>query len=411
MNVLHTSDWHLGASLYGRKRYDEFDSFLNWLLQKIKETKTDLLIVSGDIFDKSVPSNRAQELYYRFLVKVAAQGCRHVVIVAGNHDSPTFLDAPRGLLGALNVYVIGSAKENPADEVLTLLDSKGKVESIICAVPYLRDRDLRKVEAGESSQDKEEKLIEGICHHYQVVCDKALKIQTELDTSVPILATGHLFTTGAKTVEGDGVRELYVGSLARVTGGAFPKCIDYLALGHLHVPQKVGEDRSMRYSGSPYPIGFGEAKQEKIVISVQFMDGETIIKSISVPRFQELEQISGDWDSIYQRIAQLKNELSDAWLEIIYNGEEMIPDLADRLDACLSDSQMELLRVKNKRVIEQIMNRSHNCETLDDLEVSDVFERCLESHELPEHQRQQLIDVFNEAVLLVQQDHSTGDEL
>ena len=85
MKILHTSDWHLGRSLYGRKRYEEFTAFLDWLTQTIEDEKVDALLVAGDVFDTSTPSNRAQELYYRFLCRVAASCCRHVVVVAGNH--------------------------------------------------------------------------------------------------------------------------------------------------------------------------------------------------------------------------------------------------------------------------------------------------------------------------------------
>ena len=108
MKILHTSDWHLGRSLYGRKRYEEFSSFLDWLAQTIEEEKVDALLVAGDVFDNSTPSNRAQELYYRFLCRVAASCCRHVVVIAGNHDSPSFLNVPKELLRALNVYVVGA---------------------------------------------------------------------------------------------------------------------------------------------------------------------------------------------------------------------------------------------------------------------------------------------------------------
>ena len=98
MRLLHTSDWHLGRSLYGRRRHEEFAAFLDWLLATLAAQRIDALLVAGDVFDTGTPGTRAQELYYRFLARVAASGCRHVVIIAGNHDSPTFLDAPRGLL-------------------------------------------------------------------------------------------------------------------------------------------------------------------------------------------------------------------------------------------------------------------------------------------------------------------------
>jgi DNA repair protein SbcD/Mre11 len=109
MKLLRTSDWHLGRALYGRKRYDEYGAFLNWLAELIESRDIDALLVAGDVFDSSTPSNRAQELYYRFLCRVAASPRRHVVVTAGNHDSPSFLDAPRELLKFLNIHVMGCA--------------------------------------------------------------------------------------------------------------------------------------------------------------------------------------------------------------------------------------------------------------------------------------------------------------
>lgn len=161
MKILHTSDWHLGRALYGKKRYEEFEGFLSWLAETIRQNKIETLLVAGDVFDTGAPSNSAQELYYRFLCQVAGSQCRHVVVTGGNHDSPSFLNAPKELLKALDVHVVGNATESLEDEVLTLRDKEGEPELIVCAVPYLRDRDIRVVEAGESVDDKERKLVEG----------------------------------------------------------------------------------------------------------------------------------------------------------------------------------------------------------------------------------------------------------
>ena len=165
MNILHTSDWHLGRTLYGRKRYDEFEAFLAWLVETIHQRAVDVLLIAGDVFDTSLPSNRAQELYYQFLCQVAASSCRHVVVIAGNHDSPSFLNAPKSLLRVLDVHVVGAVTDHLEDEVLLLNDEDGRPELIVCAVPYLRDRDIRVAEAGESIEDKERKLIDGIREH------------------------------------------------------------------------------------------------------------------------------------------------------------------------------------------------------------------------------------------------------
>ena len=404
MRVLHTSDWHIGRTLYGKKRYEEFEAFLTWLAETIQQNEIDALLVAGDVFDTSAPSNRAQELYYRFLCGVAASSCRHVVVVAGNHDSPSFLNAPKELLKALDIHVVGSSTESPEDEVLVLRNEQDVPELIVCAVPYLRDRDIRVAEAGESVEDKERKLIEGIRTHYAAVAALAEQKREELGVDIPIVGTGHLFTAGGQTVDGDGVRELYVGSLAHVTAGIFPACFNYLALGHLHVPQKVNGSETIRYSGSPLPMGFGEAKQQKSVCQVEFHSTAASVQLIDVPVFQKLERVKGDWDGISSRILELTATDTQGWLEVIYDGTEVIGDLRERLEAAISGTQMEILRIKNNRIIDRVLGQIHEEETLDDLNVDDVFERCLAVHEVPEDQRPELLRAYQETVSSLYED-------
>ncbi len=404
LKLLHTSDWHIGRTLYSRKRYEEFEAFLTWLAETIQQNEIDALLVAGDVFDTSAPSNRAQELYYRFLCRVAASSCRHVVVVAGNHDSPSFLNAPKELLKALDVHVVGSSTESPEDEVLVLRNEQDVPELIVCAVPYLRDRDIRVAEAGESVEDKERKLIDGIRTHYAVVAALAEQKREELGVDIPIVGTGHLFTAGGQTVDGDGVRELYVGSLAHVTAGVFPACFNYLALGHLHVPQKVNGSDTIRYSGSPLPMGFGEAKQQKSVCQIEFNSTAASVQLIDVPVFQKLERVKGDWDSISSRILELSATGSPGWLEVIYDGIEVIGDLRERLEAAISGTQMEILRIKNNRIIDRVLGQIHGEETLDDLNVNDVFERCLAVHDVPEEQRPELLRAYQETVSSLYED-------
>jgi len=214
MKILHTSDWHIGRALHNRKRYDEYEVFLNWLAGLIETENIDVLLVSGDVFDNSTPGSHAQQIYYRFLCRVAGSASRQVIIIAGNHDSPSFLNAPRDLLKFLNIHVIGCASEDPDDELIVLSGPDGEPRLIVCAIPYLRDRDIRTSDAGESIEDKERKIIAGIRNHYRLVCDAAEKKRESLGKPVPIVAMGHLFAAGGQTVDGDGVRELYIGSLA-----------------------------------------------------------------------------------------------------------------------------------------------------------------------------------------------------
>ena len=486
LKILHTSDWHLGRRLYGRLRYDEFESFLQWLEDTISAQQVDILIVAGDIFDTMTPSNKAQALYYEFLGRVSRSCCQHVVIVAGNHDSPTFLDAPSNVLKFLNVHVIGTACDDLEDEVLVLGDDDNNPHCIIAAVPYLRDRDVRSSSAGESADSKDANVIKGIGAHYNEVASIAKGKQAELikihQRHIPIIATGHLFAAGGKTTDDDGVRDLYVGSLGQISADMFDKGFDYVALGHLHVPQRVGGLESIRYSGSPIAMGFGEARQQKQVLLIQFgatesFDNDSLrpnaipqlastdtsvktatietsaekaikkapvqagfiddlfgfdapaanhemattaiqedtdnqqehdhkskpnndsdqmqVTSLPVPTFQQLAQISGDLTMIANTIKALILTES-IWLEIVYTGDEIVSDLREQVQGMVEDLPCEVLKIKNTRTYNKILNQQQTSETLQDLNEMEVFERCLTINDVADSQKDSLRDAYGQ---------------
>jgi exonuclease SbcD len=398
MKLLHTSDWHLGRSLYNKKRYEESDAFLGWLTEFITNEKIDALLVAGDIFDTTTPSNRAQELYYRFLGQIAHTGCRHVVITGGNHDSSTFLEAPKNILSSLDIHVVGAKSEFTKDEVILLNKRDGLPEAIICAVPFLRDRDVRIAEAGESPDDKTKKLLQGIAYHYKEVADLAQKFQN-VDNPVPIIGMGHLFTRNARTSEGDGVRELYIGTIAHVDGDSISEGFDYMALGHLHLAQTVGNSEKIRYSGSPIPMGFAEADHTKKVVVVNFENQTSTITEHSVPVFQQLLRISGDLDTVSGRINELKEEGSDAWLEIEITVQTSAINITSHFDDLLKGSDLEILRIKNKTIVDRALTPLTENESLETLDDSAVFIRCLDAFEIKEEERPILLETYKEALL------------
>lgn len=411
MKILHTSDWHLGRSLYGKKRYAEFESFLNWLTETIKHEQADILVIAGDVFDTTTPSNRAQELYYQFLCQIATTtSCQHVVIIAGNHDSPTLLNAPKQLLRQLKIHVVGSISDNPTDEVLLLKDNAGNELAFICAVPYLRDRDIREVEDGESVEDKYKKIISGIRNHYALVCDIAKDQRQQLAKDIPIIGMGHLFTAGGKTESDDGVRELYVGALARVGYTDFPAELDYLALGHLHVPQVVGGQEHIRYSGSPIAMGFGEAIQQKVVLSVNFNNTTPQISAINVPKFQQLSRIQGDINSLEAQIKQMLQQKLSIWLEVSYTGQELVANLNERLHSLVQGSEVLLLRIFDRPMIARLTARDTTfAENIQDLTPEQVFQRCLDSSDTPELQQAGLLNSFHQILSEFYEQDSKAD--
>ena len=494
LTLLHTSDWHLGRRLYGKPRYDEFKQFLDWQLQTLREQKVDVLLIAGDIFDTTAPSNQAQNLYYDFLSQVCHTECRHVIIVAGNHDSVSFLEAPKQLLKAFNIHIIGSMTDTLTDEVITLLDKAGQPELIVMAVPYLRDRDVRTVGHGERLDDKERKLAQGIKAHYAQIADIAIAQQAQLHAkykrSIPIVATGHLFTVGGQTMEGDGVRDLYVGSLGSIGAEIFHPQIDYVALGHLHIPQAVGGQPHIRYAGSPIAMGFGESRQQKQVHLLRFdakpdllsqplqtltiqkkplvsaptpvkkrksvshasmdlfadealpessmleainteaainaeadaqashkaqydtpsyplsgqpyniakLSDTTLLQSLPVPVFQSIQTLKGDWQTIKTRLHSLKKSQQSVWLEVVYDGQEVVGDLSEKIAELVKDSRLEVLRIKNQQKRDQVMQSQRMDESLEELNPTQVFERCLIAHQVLEEQKPILWSRYTEVI-------------
>jgi len=509
-------------------RYSEFEAFLSWLEETISTQKVDVLIVAGDIFDTMTPSNRAQALYYEFLGKVSNSCCQHIIIVAGNHDSPTFLDAPSQVLKFLNVHVIGTACDDVHDEVLLLNNAQGVPNCIIAAVPYLRDRDVRSSGAGESMDSKDASVINGICAHYDAVAAIAKSHQQTIvkthNRHIPIIATGHLFASGGSTTADDGVRDLYIGNLGKISAEMFDECFDYVALGHLHVPQRVGGREHIRYSGSPIAMGFGEAKQQKQALLIQFgaalddinnkshhegineapasnltsdmaqlsntsakpeisvkktptkkaasqtdfiddlfgfdeartdesissgktnnsaqedidieaekatqidkaqsvvgtpesmpalssalaaqllhhdIERQMQVLSLPIPKFQKLAQISGDLQTIQQTIDSTIRALAPSelvWLELIYTGDDIVSDLREQIQVMVDGLPCEVLKIKNPRTYNKVLNQEAASETLQDLNEMQVFERCLSANEVTDAQKLTLRDAYAQII-------------
>ncbi|HWQ67073.1 MAG TPA: exonuclease SbcCD subunit D C-terminal domain-containing protein [Methanospirillum sp.] len=399
MRILHTSDWHLGTTLCGRRRYDEAESFLDWLADCIRREGVQTLIVAGDVFDTTTPSNRALEIYYRFLGRISRSGCRHVVITAGNHDSPSLLAAPRELLSALDIHVVGGITENPAHEVFMLRAESGEPELILCAIPFLRDKDILCADAAETIDEKNVKLLQGIRTHYQDVCTIAQERQNQHTGTgkIPIIATGHLFAAGGTTREGDGVRELTIGSLVQVGADTFPDCIDYLALGHLHQPQLVSGSHTRRYCGSPLTMGFQEEKKEKQVLLVDITkDGHVQVEGRMVPATRRLMRVSGDAATIGLHLAELKLSGGRIWVEVHIEDPRIIPGLREQLHKEVEESNIEILRIKNTQAGPLALRGANEEETLEDLNPIEVFTRCLDSGEEPPETRDDLMAAYKE---------------
>lgn len=396
MKILHTSDWHLGRMLYSKKeRQNEHSAFLNWLLTTIKENAIDVLLIAGDVFDTASPSSSSQKMYYDFLVQVRNSECKNVVVVGGNHDSPSFLNAPRDILAALNVSVIGNATENIEDEIISIEDGAKNPVMIVCAVPFLRERDISRFAEKENYADRSKRINESIKKHYETIAKLAEKRKKDSKKNLPIVAMGHLSVVGGKRNEDDGVRETYIGNVEAISSDIFPETFDYVALGHYHIPSVI--KNHIRYCGSPIPMGFGEAGQKKCVYIIDFKDEKTI-ETIEIPNFQRLESIVGDKEFIAERLTELRKENISVWVEIIYKGEAIFPDFSAWINEQTANTNIEVLKLQNRQYLNNVLTTDDTINSLEELNVFDVFDTLLAKSTLPEAQKNELKATYKEVV-------------
>ncbi|WP_448552880.1 exonuclease subunit SbcD [Thalassotalea montiporae] len=398
MKILHTSDWHLGQHFYGKSRANEHLQFLNWLLEQVTEHSVDAIILAGDIFDTSAPPSYARELYFNFIDKLNTLGCQ-LIALAGNHDSVAMLNESKQLLAALNTQVITTASADSDQQLVTIKNASGKALGVVCAIPFLRPRDLVTSQAGQSATDKQLQLQVAITEHYQTLYESANAYQ------LPVIMTGHLTTVGSKT--SDSVREIYIGTLEAFPANAFPKA-DYIALGHIHRPQKVAGNNTIRYSGSPIPLSFDEASHDKTVNLVSVNDQSTVVvEALTIPRFQPMAMLKTSVDELATSIEQLAQEYSEQittdlplWLDIEISAQGYLADLSGRVQELVKDLPIEVLLIRRSKQERQQILAEQRTVTLEELSVSDVFTARLAQEEWQtdeqEKQKERLTELFKQ---------------
>ncbi|HAS26585.1 exonuclease subunit SbcD [Vibrio splendidus] len=373
MKILHTSDWHLGQNFYNKSRKNEHERFLQWLLEQVSEHDIDAIIVAGDIFDTSTPPSYAREMYNKFVVDSNKIGCQ-LVLLGGNHDSVSVLKETQQLLKYMGADVIPNTNEDHATQVVELKGKNGDVEALVCAIPFIRPRDVLTSQAGVTGVERQKQLGDAIKQHYQSVYDAAVEKRAEFENSehMPIIATGHLTAMGVQ--QSDSVRDIYVGNLDGFAADGFPDA-DYIALGHIHRPQVVAKREYIRYCGSPIPLSFDELKSQKQVCVVEFIEGERTISQLPVPTFQPLAEIKGDLSEIESQLNQYIGLDSDqsVWLSIEVQAQDYLSDLQERMRALTEGLNVEVLQLRRARERRNQALEQESAETLSELSPMDVF--------------------------------------
>lgn len=402
--LLHTSDWHLGKELLGESTIEVSRAMLEWLLGVCKERAVDGLVVAGDVFDVSTPSNQAQKLYYGFLARVQRTGCRHVVITPGNHDSANFLRAPAEMLSQRGIIVSGP---DPESEAVVLCDAEGRPELGVAAVPFLRESDMRASVEEITEGERWALYGRGVAAHYSRV--RAALERKMGESPAPRIAAGHFFATGAAvTPDPDtGEAPVTVGTLGAVPVSVAGGDWDYVCLGHIHRPQKVGGD-AVRYCGSPYPLSFREVDNSSQVVLVTLRGhGEPPeIEPIPVPRFQPMVRLEGDADALRAALDRVSREQPGAWVEANYTGVSEQLELNEELGSLAGRLGVRLLAVRNQLAFRKALEATADAVSLHDFTPEQVFLQFLKDAHADEASTRRMLGTFREAAALVEADRA-----
>lgn len=306
MRILHTSDWHLGKRLFKLDRTEEHHLFLEWLVETIKTQKIDLLLIAGDIFDTPTPPHHSLEMFYNFLHRISSETTAEVLIIAGNHDSGQLLEAPAKILAPLRIKVWGKLSENPAEHWYKFKNLD------ICAIPFFRSYELLPQEEGDALEALEKYL-------------------TNKTDGPKLLMLHHL----AGMFEAAGSEQVISLSGVDSIPGPLLKSFDYVALGHIHKPQRIGEN--MYYSGSPLPLRFSETVKKSVVI-IEEEKGKLSSNILEIPRFRDLFIIKTSEADYKKDIEKLEltgtlKAMAEVQIKLDSPKVGLVDDIKERLDA------------------------------------------------------------------------------
>ncbi len=343
LTICHTSDWHLGHELNGHAREAEHDLFLQWLLDRLEEEAVDVLLVTGDVYDVANPPVSAMRRLFRFLnLATTRLAGLQVVVMGGNHDSAARIDLPAALLGEGRVHFIGALpRKNGGPDferlLLPLFGPSRDIAAWLAAVPFCRPGDL-------GSHD--------LASLYDAVAE-AGKAQAG---DLPMILTGHLHVAGGEVSELS-ERRIVIGGEEAQAATLFDSRAAYVALGHLHRPQAVAAETTVRYAGSPFPLSSAERdyRHSVAIVKVQGSGGPCEVELLRIPRPVEFLAVGpAPLDAALAAIEalQLDAELPpERWpfIEIAVEIDGPEPDLQSRILAATEPLPVRLVRIATIR--------------------------------------------------------------
>ena len=309
MKIVHTADWHIGKTLRGKQRSEEYREVLAELKLFLEKEQIDLLLVAGDIFDSFSPSAEAEDIVYNFFHDISFLGTRTVVI-AGNHDSGFRFEAIARLMALANVHMLGFYDAQLPERSRVIVPSRdGSQKADIIMLPFISERIFTRADDLTNRENEE------IAHNYSQELGRVLKNLTSRFQAGNInIVMAHLLMHGAKP--GGGERRLYLGDNYAVHPAEIPADIDYMGLGHIHLCQSIAAPCPLYYSGSPLQMDFGETEQNKGFLYLQAQpQKQNLPEFIPLTKGKQLREIKGTMEQI-NAIIESDKDLQDAYLKV-----------------------------------------------------------------------------------------------
>ena len=380
MRILHTADWHVGRRLGRHDRMPEHRAALDEVAEIADAEAVDLVVVSGDVFDRPSPSVDALSLGLHALQRLA-EG-RSVVVVAGNHDAPDLFDALAPLLRDRRVHAIGSIR--PPDAGGLLGPDELHVPAVVAGFPFLREGRVVDfmAETGRWYGQYAEKVA-AIAAAYNTAL-----VQRAGSDLVPILVA-HFMVSGVRVSHSE--RELHIGDAYAATAQAIPAGPQYVALGHIHAPQSVPGtlDRAV-YAGSLLALDFGEAGEQKRVVVVDLEPGQAAeVRSVPIAAGRRLVRATGTWEELAARA----EEMADAYLELTVAVGGPDPELGRRA----AETFPYLVRVRAERPAAARRTPRAPTERPSDVELYGEFVHATTGSDAPEASLSIFADILEEA--------------
>ncbi|MBF0448606.1 MAG: exonuclease SbcCD subunit D C-terminal domain-containing protein [Magnetococcales bacterium] len=388
MKIIHTADWHLGHELHGFSRFREQGAFLDWLRECIQEQEADVLIVSGDLFDSVNPPASAQNQLFDFIKQChLKQPLLQIILLGGNHDSASRLEAPNPLFHAFGVRSIGrlphlDGQLDWSKFIIPLLDKQGRERALLAAIPYLRQADLPSQTT--RTTENSDPIVAGI---RQIYSQTVAECQKRLKPNCGLILTGHCYMQGGE-ISQLSERRIISGGEQALPVDLFPDCVDYVALGHLHRAQRVGGRESVRYSGSPLPLSVTERDYRHGVRVICLNESGHIENqyAIKVPRTVPYLRVPDQGAALLPEVlSALKGLVLPTpepeadfrpFLEVVVqlNGPE--PGLRAQIEQALSEKAVRLAGIQAvTRGQNNALADATSCRSLDEIDPEEVFQR------------------------------------